>query len=142
MADVSSVCTIQVISRQLNPMEPGLLAKKSNQHTIILAIMCYVKKRWPHRMDSKNVLHYKSLEDSLVTEKGCLLFEARIIKADRLKNQVLQLVQLGDLGMQRMKQLACSVVYWSHIYDHIKHLCQTCTVCAEYQNKPPKPANH
>ena len=75
-----------------------------------------------------------------VTEKGCLLFEARIVIPARLRTQVLQLVH--HFEMQRMKQLARSVVYWPHTNDHIEHLCWTCTACNEHQNKPLKPANH
>ena len=44
--------------------------------------------------------------------------------------------------MQRMKQLARTAIYWPHINSDIMDLCHHCTVCAEHQNKPPKPANH
>ena len=37
--------------------------------------MQYVKEGWPHTMDSKDVLHYKKLEDFLITENGHLLLE-------------------------------------------------------------------
>ena len=119
-----------------------MLANESTKDSIISGIVRYVKEGWPQRTDSKDVLHSKSLEDSLVTEKGCLLFGARIVIPARLRNQVLQLVHLGHFGMQRMKQLAHSVVYWPHINNDIEHLCRTCTACAEHHNKPPKPANH
>ena len=127
---MSTVCTIQVISRQLDPMESGLLTKESSKDPVISAIMQYVKERWPHRTDSKDVLHYTRLEDSLVTGKGCLLFGARIVIPARLRYQVLHLVHLGHFDIQRMKQLASSVVYWPHINDDIEHLCRTCTACA------------
>ena len=87
------------------------MAKESCKDPFISAIMQYVKEGWPHRTDSKDVLHYKRLEDSLVTEKDCLLFGARIVIPTRLRNQVLKLVHLGHFEMQRMKQLAHSVVY-------------------------------
>ena len=54
---MSTVSTIIVISRQLNPMDPGLSAKESSKDPIILAIMRYVKERWPHITDFKDVLH-------------------------------------------------------------------------------------
>ena len=59
-----------------------------------------------------------------------------------LQSQVLQLLHLGHFGMQRMKQLARTAVYWPHIDSGIMELCHKCTTCAEHQNKPPKPANH
>lgn len=141
-ADVSTVCTIKFISRQLNPMDTGVLAKESQKDPVISAVMRYVREGWPHTTNSKEVSHYKKLEDSLTTESGCLLFGSRIVIPDRLREQVLQLLHLGHFGMQRMKQLARSVVYWPHIDVNIEKLCRTCTACAEHQNKPPKPANH
>ena len=59
----------------------------------------------------KDVLHYKKLEDFLITENGCLLYGAQIVAPAKLRNQVLQLIHLGHFGMQWMKQFACSVVY-------------------------------
>ena len=44
--------------------------------------------------------------------------------------------------MQKMKQLARSVIYWPHIDDDIERTARSCSSCAEQQNKPPKPANH
>jgi hypothetical protein len=41
-----------------------------------------------------------------------------------------------------MKQLARSAVYWPKMDQDINDVCRHCTACAEYQNKPEKPANH
>ena len=68
-ADVSTVSTIEVISQQLNPLEPEMLAKVSSKDSIISAIMRYVKQGWPHRTNSKDVLQYKRLEDSRHTSQ-------------------------------------------------------------------------
>ena len=139
---MSTVCTIEIISQQLDPLQPGILAKKSRKDSIISAIMRYVKEGWPHGKNSKDILHYKSLEDYLATGNACLFLGARLVIPARLTDQVLQLVYLGHFRMQQMKQLACSVVYWPHINEDIEHLCRTCTAFAEHQNKPPKPANY
>ena len=141
-ADVSTVCAVEIINQQLNPTTPGLLAKESRKDPVIATVMRHVKEGWPHTIASKEILHYKRLEDSLIVEKGCLFLGARIVVPEKLRDQVLQLVHLGHFGMQRMKQLARSAVYWPHINEHIEQVCRTCTACAEQQNKPPKPANH
>ena len=49
--------------------------------------------------------------------------------------QVLVLPHLGNLGIQRMQQLACTAVYWPWIDTDITNQCQT---CAEHQTKPTK----
>ena len=92
-------------------MDLGLLAKEFGNNPVICTVVHYVKEGWPHTTDSKDVLHYEKLEDSLITENGCLLFRAQIVIPARLQNQVLQLIHLGHFGMQQMKQLTRSVVY-------------------------------
>ena len=59
-----------------------------------------------------------------------------------LRPQVLQLLHLGHFGMQRMKSLARTAVYWPGMDAEIMDLCHRCTTCAEHQKKPPKAANH
>ena len=59
-----------------------------------------------------------------------------------LRNHILKLLHLGHFGMQRMKQLARSIVYWPRIDFDIEDLCRKCTSCGQFQNKPDKPSIH
>ena len=140
--DISMVCTIKTISQQLNPTDPGLIAKESRKDPVISMVIRYVTEGWPQSVDSDEIKHYKKLINSLCTENGCLFHGARLVIPARLKEEVLQLIHLGHFGMQRMKQLARTVVYWHNIDSDIEQLARTCTACAEHQNKPAKPANH
>ena len=75
---------------------------------------------------------FKKIRDSLSMSNGCLFFGARVvIPASR-----------GHFGMQRMKHLARTAVYWSGIDSCIVEVSRACQVCAEHQNKPPKPPVH
>ena len=82
-ADASTVCNIQMVSRQLNPTDAGLLAKESSKDPVISAVMRDVRKGWPHNIDSEDIRHYKKLIDALSTENGCLLYGARILSHPR-----------------------------------------------------------
>ncbi|CAM1326889.1 Uncharacterised protein g9345 [Pycnogonum litorale] len=105
-------------------------------------VMRYAKEVWPQVVDNSEVGYFKKLKDSLTTENGCRFHASRIVIPSRLRQRVLELIHLGHFGMQRMKQLARTVVYWPHIDDDIEREVRTCSACAEHQNKPPKPANH
>ena len=142
----SMVLSINMVNQQLDPkcdpLKPGVLARESSKDQVISAVIRYVREGWPHTINSEEVVHYKRLADSLWIERGCLLLGARIVIPSRLRSQVVQLIHLGHFGVQRMKQLARSVVYWPRINEDIERLCRTCTSCAEHQNKPAKPVNH
>ena len=46
-ADVDTVCTIRVISLQLNPSDPGVLAKEFAKDPVIANVMLYCREGWP-----------------------------------------------------------------------------------------------
>ena len=79
---------------------------------------------------------------SYSTVHGCLLHGNRVVIPPSLQPQVLELLHLGHFGIQRMKQLACTAVYWPRIDTDITNQCHRCQTCAEHQTKPAKPANH
>lgn len=140
-ADVSIVCNVRELSRQLNPVKPKLIAQETGKDPVLSKVQRYVKEGWPHVLTDE-VRRYKNLEDTLSTESGCVFSGCRLIIPTKLRSQVLDLLHLGHFGIQRMKQLARSVVYWPHIDDDIERIVRACMSCAEHQNKPPKPANH
>ena len=46
-ADVDTVCTIKAVSLQLNPTDPGTLAKESSKDAVIANVMRYTREGWP-----------------------------------------------------------------------------------------------
>ena len=53
-----------------------------------------------------------------------------------LQSQILDILHTGHFGMERMKQLARTAVYWPGIDSAIG--LTRCTSCGEHQNKPSK----
>ena len=146
-ADVDTVCTIKTVSLHLDPTDPGTMAKESAKDPVIANVMRFTREGWPPK-DKREASNGSSIEDfrkvavSLSTAHGCLLYGSRVVIPLSLRPQVLQLHHLGHFGMQRMKQLARTAVYWPRIDADIVDLCHRCTACAEHQIQRPKPANH
>ena len=139
--DVDSVCLVRTISRQINPDNPLLVVRETAKDPILSQVMRFVKEGWPHAL-SEELKDFKKLENSLSTENGCLFYGIRVIIPSTLRNHILKLLHLGHFGMQRMKQLARSTVYWPRIDFDIEDLCRKCTSCGQFQNKPDKPSIH
>ena len=138
--DVDSVCLVRTISRQINPDNPLLVVRETAKDPILSQLMRFVKEGWPHAF-SEELKDFKKLENSLSTENGCVFYGLRVIIPSTLRNHILKLLHLGHFGMQRMKQLARSTVYWPRI-DFDIELCRKCTSCGQFQNKPDKPSIH
>ena len=118
-ADVDTVCTIKTVSLQLKPTDPETLAKESAKDPIISNVMRYTREGWPPKGSSNedikadgSIEAVRKLAISLSTAYGCLLYGSRVVIPPSLRPQVLQLLHLGHFGMQRMKQLARTAVYW------------------------------
>ena len=139
--DVDSVCLVRTISRQINPDNPLLVVRETAKDPILAQVMRFVKEGWPHAF-SEELKDFKKLENSLSTENGCVFYSLRVIIPSTLRNHILKLLHLGHFGMQRMKQLARSTVYWPRIDFDIEDLCRKCTSCGQFQNKPDKPSIH
>ena len=128
-------------SRQINPDNPLLVVRETAKDPILSQLMRFVKEGWPHAF-SEELKDFKKLENSLSTENGCVFYGLRVIIPSTLRNHILKLLHLGHFGMQRMKQLARSTVYWPRIDFDIEDLCRKCTSCGQFQNKPDKPSIH
>ena len=139
--DVDSICLVRTISRQINPDNPLLVVRETAKDPILSQLMRFVKEGWPHAF-SEELKDFKKLENLLSTENGCLFYGLRVIIPSTLRNHILKLLHLGHFGMQRMKQLARSTVYWPRIDFDIENLCRKCTSCGQFQNKPDKPSIH
>ena len=131
--EVDSVCLVRTISRQINPDNPLLVVRETAKDPILAQVMRFVKEGWPHAF-SEELKDFKKLENSLSTENGCVFYGLRVIIPSTLRNHILKLLHLGHFGMQRMKQLARSTVYWPRIDFDIEDLCRKCTSCGQFQN--------
>ena len=151
-ADIDCICTIKTIGSQLNPGETGALPKETAKDPVLATVIRYTREGWPlgKIREEKNdtdttaytVESFKKIRDSLSVCNGCLFYGARVVIPARLQPKVLEILHLGYFGMQRMKQLARTAVYWPGIDSRIMDVCRACQTCAEHQNKPSKPPIH
>ncbi len=142
--DADMVCAIKVLSLQVKPANAASLTNESAKDPVIAAVIRYVREGWPpvKKGEDTELARFRKLTDSLSVCNGCLVLGNRVVIPKRLRQQTLKLLHLGHFGMQRMKQLARTAVYWPNIDDDIETTCRYCFSCSEHQNKPPKPAIH
>ena len=143
-ADMDSVCTVRIISTQIRSTDPGVVARESSKDAVISTVMRHYREGWPpcHPPNESggtySVHSFRQVQDSLSCEAGCLFYGARLVIPTSLQRQVLHILHQGHFGMQRMKQLARTAVYWPGIDSQIVDLCRTCLSCAEHQGNHPR----
>jgi len=119
------------------------MRKQSLKDPVVSKVMRYTREGWPTRLESNDpVERFRKIAESLSTCHTCLLYGCRVMIPANLRKQVLLILHEGHFGIQRMKQLARTAVYWPNIDADIMDLCRKCTTCAEHQNEPTKVAVH
>ena len=102
----------------------------------------YVRKRWLQKINSTNVQGFNKYEASPSVKDDCLINGNRVAVPEAIRPQILHILHMRHLGMQRMKQLARLAVYWPDINSQIEDTCRRCVSCVEHLNILPKQANH
>ena len=95
-ADVSIVCNVRELSRQLNPVKPKLIAQETAKDQVLSKVQRYTKEGWPSKIEDE-MKQFKKLEDSLVVESGCLFYGACLIIPDKLRLQSSRASPFGTL---------------------------------------------
>ena len=140
--DVDVVCAISTLTFQMAILDPAALQKETARDAVIPQVMSFTKEGWPQKNNNVDIEKYRKLADSVSTLHGCLLYGTRVVIPNTLCTQVLKLLHEGHFGIQQMKQLARTAVYWPSIDNDIVDLCRSCTSSAEHQNRPSKPPIH
>jgi len=105
--------------------------------------MRFTREGWPEKKDADDPAQkFRKPADTLSVCHGCLLYGSRVVIPTKLRRQVLDLLHECHFGIQRMKQLARTAVYWPNIDSDILDLCRQCPICAGHQSEPPKAAVH
>ena len=87
--DVDNFCTVCMISCQIMQDDLKLLVKETSKDPDLTQVLRCVKEGWLNQC-SDELLDYKKLDDSLLTEHGCLyiFYGSRVVIPASLQYQV------------------------------------------------------
>ena len=137
------MCAIEALSLQVQPTDSASVKKETYKDPVLARVMRFTQEGCPQDLPPDDpAKQYQKISQSLSTCHGCLLYGTRLIIPSRLWDSVLQLLHTSHLGMQRMKQLARTAVYWPNIDEQIMDLCHSCTSCCEHGSAPSKAELH
>ncbi|XP_058816916.1 uncharacterized protein K02A2.6-like [Topomyia yanbarensis] len=76
-------------------------------------------------------------QESLSVVDGCIMFAERLVIPSLHRKRCLEQLHCGHPGMQRMKALARSYVYWPSLDADIINFVKACQHCAAVARSPP-----
>ena len=105
--------------------------------------MKFNKDGWPATKHEDTAVElFRKFKDQLSNTNGCLFYDSMLVISQSLQMKILKILHIGHFGMQPMKQLARSAVYWPGIDARIMEISRICLSCAEHQNLPTKVPIH
>ncbi|XP_055614966.1 uncharacterized protein K02A2.6-like [Toxorhynchites rutilus septentrionalis] len=123
------------------PLNFRTIQHATRSDPVLSNVYRFVQQGWPQ---SKTAIRDRSLQQffdrsgSLSTVRGCVMFAERLVIPSEFRARCLQHLHRGHPGIQRMKAIARSFVYWPSIDSDIAAHVKACRNCAAAAKSPPK----
>ena len=91
---------------------------------------------WPPTVDPA-LVPFKTKQDELSTQQGCVLWGTRVIVPPSLQEKVLQGLHDTHPGISRMNSLARSYLRWPNLDSHVKNTVSSCSTCQSMRSDTP-----
>ena len=111
--------------------------RKATRSDKVLSQVCeYVLRGWPAQVPPELQV-FKTKQDEISLEVGCLLWGIRVIIPQSLQATVLKSLHANHPGITRMKSIARSYFWWSGLDRDIEMLAKSCHSCQAVKSSPP-----
>ena len=118
------------------------IASWTEKDVIMSRVHHFILHGWPDRCPDSSFQPFYTRRDELSTVDGCILWGAKVVVPTAGRQIVLQQLHDTHPGINRMKSLARSYVWWPGLDADIQSTVQKCDVCQSNKGNPPKAPLH
>ena len=95
---------------------------------------------WPETRSECNtlILEYWNHRDELSVLDGVIFKGSKIVVPKSLRNDMLERIHTGHMGMEKCTQRARDVIFWPKMSAEITDMISKCTICLQYRNSNKK----
>lgn len=112
------------------------------KNPVLSCVYRFIQTGWPTEKLDKQYKAYASKKNELSILDGCVLWASRVIIPPQGRQFVLEELHETHLGVNKMKALARSFIWWPGMDTEMEHLVKTCPVCQESRSAPPAAPLH
>ncbi|XP_055615351.1 uncharacterized protein K02A2.6-like [Toxorhynchites rutilus septentrionalis] len=123
------------------PLSFRMVEQATNSDPVLRKVYRFIKHGWPkNRAEIKDqeLLRYYDRQEALSIVEGSIMFSDRLVIPALYRKRCLNQLHKGHPGVQRMKAIARSFVYWPCMDDEITSYVRACNSCASVARSPPK----
>ncbi|XP_058448854.1 uncharacterized protein K02A2.6-like [Malaya genurostris] len=122
------------------PLSFRIVQQSTQFDPITKAVYRYLLDGWPKTVTDAELKRFYARRESLTTVQGCILFGDRLVIPSPHRKRSLHQLHRGHPGIQRMKAIARSYVYWPTLDSDIVDFVKSCRQCAMAAKTPQKSA--
>ena len=126
---------------QQSPISFVQIQKWTARDPCLSRVCHYAMQGWPAVVDTELIPYFRRREEISV-QGGCLLWGSRIIVPSPARTQILQLLHETHPGIQRMKSIARSYVWWPGLDGELENQVRACPSCQAFHRSPQKSPLH
>ncbi|XP_034244764.1 uncharacterized protein K02A2.6-like [Thrips palmi] len=114
------------------PLNSSIISDETKKDSVLQHVLFQTKVGWPvvPKYLPEIVKPFFKFRDQLSLEKGCVLYNARVVIPASLQSKVLDILHEGHAGIVRMKMLARTSVWWQDLSRDIETKCDLCNSCS------------
>ena len=104
----------QIAQLDTLPVTQAQIQHGTNRDPILSKFLSYTRQNWPNEVPPE-LTAYSNKRNKLSLEGNCLLRGIHVVVPNALQGDVLQELHRSHLGMNQMKRIAHSYVWWPRI---------------------------
>ena len=106
----------------------NMIKRWTNQDPVLAKVRNLVLG-WPASVTDEDIRPYFNKQNELSIEGGCVLRGTQVVVPPQGRKQVIELLHNTHPGMEHMKRLATSYVWWPALDTEIEEKVKSCLAC-------------
>ncbi|KRY82815.1 Transposon Ty3-I Gag-Pol polyprotein [Trichinella pseudospiralis] len=124
------------------PLHSKDIARITAKDPILTRILSWAWRGWPKSVSDERLKPYVTRQHEISIHNGRLLWSSRVIIPLQARHKILKELHIGHPGIEQMKALARSYVWWPKMDSEIENLVRTCELCQQSRASPPHAPVH
>ena len=113
------------------PVNAKSIQKWTRKDNLLPTVLRYILHGWLSKCPSDDMQPYFNRRNELSTQDGCILWGGRVVIPHQGRESMLSEIHQGHPGINRMKSLARSYVWWPGLDKDLEKTVFNCQSCQE-----------
>ncbi|UYV84653.1 hypothetical protein LAZ67_X002982, partial [Cordylochernes scorpioides] len=121
----------------VTPLDHLIIEEETNKDPVLNKLKEYLLEDPQLAKKDETMKPFLSKLENFSVLQGCIFVDSRAVIPRSCQDQMLKLLHQSHIGINRMKSLARSSVWWPKMDSQIEEFVKECSPCMHHQTAPP-----